>query len=212
MRIPSHLAPLLVVPIAAVTSCGSSNHSQTFTGDDGGGGGDATMSGGEGGTDGSDDSSAASEGGSDSGGDGSVVCTGGKMACGGVCIDPTSNASNCGACGVKCTGTGAACCASMCVTGTASCSFSVTSVSPLTGAVNGGDYVTLTGKGFVAGMQVLIDGAPAPTLVKSATAALAQTPPDVMGAKDITIRSGTSTATLPKGFVGTEVNVSATGS
>ena len=206
MRPLSRLAAVSFLPTIALVSCGSNGRSQSFAGD-GGSDDSGSGSGGEAGTDGGDDSTAPTDGGGDSGGDSAVTCTGGKMACGGVCVDLTSNPSNCGVCGTKCTGTGAACCASTCVTGTASCAFSVTSVSPASGAVNGGDYITLTGKGFAAGMQVLIDGAPAPSLVKSATAVLAQTPPDVVGAKDITIRKGTTTATLPKGFLYTKGSI-----
>jgi hypothetical protein len=210
MRFPSHLVPLCLVPVAALTSCGSSGHSQSFS-NDGGGGDDSTGPGGDSGADSGDDSTAPIEGGSDSGGDGShdsgATCTGGKISCGGKCVDPTSDPSNCGACNVKCAGTGAACCAGTCVTGTASCSFSVTGASPASGAVNGGDYVTITGKGFAAGMQILLDGAPAPTLVQSATSALIQTPPDVVGAKDITIRKGASAATLPKAFTYTKGSI-----
>src|SRR5271165_5883357 len=97
--------------------------------------------------------SGTGSGGGDSGTDGSVgpTCTGGKTACGTSCVDTTSDPANCGKCGFSCDG--GTCCASVCVDQTASCSFSVTGVNPLEGNQNGGDWVTITGAGFVAGMR-----------------------------------------------------------
>ncbi len=126
-----------------------------------------------------------------------VTCPGVETNCNGTCVDLTLDPANCGACGIAC----AACCAGACVSNTATCAFSVTGVQPAVGGVNGGDYITLKGQGFTAGMQVLIDGAPAPSRVIDAATALVQTPPDVAGRKDITIQHGTSTATLPNAFL-----------
>src|SRR3954467_12315302 len=48
------------------------------------------------------------------------------------------------------------CCDKICVE-TASCAFSVTSVAAANGFQNGGEFVTLHGSGFGAGMKVFIE-------------------------------------------------------
>ena len=184
MRTSSRFAPIFLAPMSlavlAIGACGSDANNSMFDGGGGGGG-------------------PASDGGSDQ--TAPPVCTGGKSACAGACIDPQTDPLNCGTCGMKCSGTGAACCAGTCVVDTASCAFALSEAQPAEGAVNGGDYVTLKGQGFFAGMEVLIDGAPAPTLVTDSMTALVQTPPDTAGAKDITIRGNQKTSTLAGGFL-----------
>ena len=93
------------------------------------------------------------------------VCVGSgtQMRCGMACVDTSSDAQNCGGCGIAC-GTGAQCCDSVCAK-TASCSFAVTKVSPVSGWQNGGDYLTLEGHGFAAGMRVHIGDGRAPVRV-----------------------------------------------
>ncbi len=133
------------------------------------------------------------------GGDSALVCTGANVACGAMCVDITSDPQNCGVCGTKCGATGV-CCSSTCLLDTASCAFSVRDLKPRQGNQSGGDYVTITGDGFVAGMKVFIGDGAAPTLVKDAHTALIQTPPGPVGPKDIRIVNGTSKSTLPGAF------------
>lgn len=105
---------------------------------------------------------------------------------------------HCGACTNACD-SGAQCCGAVCVT-TAACSFSVTKVSPASGWQNGGDYLTLTGQGFVKGMQVFIGDGRAAALVKDANTVRIKTPPGLLGVHDIKIVSGSSTAVLKGAF------------
>ncbi len=134
------------------------------------------------------------------GGDGSQGpnCTLPQVACGNACVDLTSDPANCGQCGAIC-GTGAVCCASVCVT-TASCSFAVTATDPQKGNQNGGDWIKLTGSGFVPGMQVFVGDGAAPALTIDATHAIIQTPPAPVGIYDIKIVSGASTAVSHAAF------------
>ncbi len=158
-----------------VVACGSSGGggSGGFPGPDGGTGNDASVEGGP-------------------------QCSGGKKACASSCVDTTSDPANCGACGVSCDG--GTCCASVCVLDTASCSFAITAVSPAQGDQNGGDWVNITGSGFVAGMRVFIDTGAAPARVLSPTSALVLTPPLSVGTYDVSIASGAQKAVLPRAF------------
>jgi hypothetical protein len=153
------------------------------------------------GNSGFDSGTGSGSGGGDSGTDGSVgmTCTGGKTSCGTSCVDTTSDPANCGKCGVSCDG--GTCCASVCVDQTASCSFSVTGVNPLEGNQNGGDWVTITGAGFVAGMRVYIGTGAAPAHVIDPQHALVLTPPLTVGTYDIKITSGAMTSILPASFM-----------
>ena len=129
---------------------------------------------------------------------GTVQCSSSQARCGNACVDLTSDGSNCGACGTVC-GTGALCCSSVCNT-TASCSFAVTSVTPTTGWLNGGDYITLKGAGFVKGMKVLIgDGRAAVRVVDPGTLRI-KTPPGPLGMHDVTLQNAGMTAVLEGGF------------
>jgi hypothetical protein len=153
------------------------------------------------GNSGFDSGTGSGSGGGDSGTDGSVgmTCTGGKTACGTSCVDTTTDSANCGKCGVSCGG--GICCASVCVDQTASCSFSVTGVNPLQGNQNGGDWVTITGSGFVAGMRVYIGTGAAPAHIVDPQHALVLTPPLTVGNYDIKIASGAMTSVLPKSYL-----------
>jgi hypothetical protein len=167
------LAPLLAVPFA----CGG-----TGSGNAGAGG----SSGGH--PSGSGESSSS----------GPIVCQGLQERCGSKCVDLTSDTANCGACGNAC-GAGALCCASACVE-TASCSFSVSSFKPTSGWQNGGDYLTLTGQGFTAGMKVFIGDGRAAVRVVDANTARIKTPPGKVGLTDLSIQLGTNKATIKGGF------------
>jgi hypothetical protein len=104
------------------------------------------------------------------GGPDAVSCGDGQIACDGVCVVADS------------------------------CDFSVTSVDPANGFQNGGEWLTVHGHGFAAGMRVLLGDGRAPTLVIDATSARIQAPPGPVGNVDITIRSGATDATLPGGY------------
>lgn len=157
------------------------------------GGGSAT-----GGTAGGHTGSSAGSGGSGSSSSGTVTCTGSEQNCDGMCSDPTSDPNNCGMCGNAC-GTGALCCSSTCVE-TASCSFALTALSANTGWQNGGDWLTLTGQGFAAGMKVFIGDGRAAAKVMDATTVRIKTPPGPLGTTNVSVQLGTETATLPNSF------------
>lgn len=157
----------------------------------GGKGGAPTGTGGHGATS-SDAASTASSTGA------GVHCQATEESCGGVCVDLTSSAANCGSCGTAC-GAGALCCASACVE-TAACTFAVSATMPTSGWQNGGDYVTLTGQGFAAGMKVFIGDGRAAVKVLSPTTARIKTPPGPLGATDIKVQVGPGTAVLKGAF------------
>src|SRR4051812_2782198 len=78
------------------------------------------------------------------------------------------------------------CCSNVCVD-TTDCAFSVTSIDPPKGFVNGGDYLTLGGAGFDKGMKVFIGDGRAPVRVISPARALVMTPPGPVGVDDVRI-------------------------
>jgi hypothetical protein len=82
----------------------------------------------------------------------------------------------------------------------ASCGFSVTSVAPATGAMNGGNFVTLHGHGFAAGMRVDLADGRAVVRVVDAQTALVQPPPGPQQAVDVTVTLSGATAVLPGGY------------
>jgi len=127
-----------------------------------------------------------------------VTCKVTEENCSGTCVDLTSDPAHCGTCGTACDA-GARCCTSACVE-TAACTFSVTSTKPASGWQNGGDYLTLTGQGFVAGMKVFIGDGRAAVKVTSPTTARIKTPPGLLGATDIKVQAGASTAVLKGAF------------
>ncbi len=107
---------------------------------------------------------------------------------GGACITDTD-----------CASAAEHCCSNVCVE-TTSCSLAVTSVTSSGGFQNGGEYVTLKGAGFAAGMKVLIADGRAPVRVIDSANALIQTPPGPVGAQDVEIRVGGAKAILHKGY------------
>src|SRR5262245_58589907 len=107
---------------------------------------------------------------SGSGMGGAGACSPGQMMCSGVCVEASS------------------------------CAFALLSVDPAQGFQNGGEWVTLHGAGFAAGMRVFIADGRAPVKVLDATKALIQTPPGTLGKKDMKIVLGATSATLPGGF------------
>jgi hypothetical protein len=146
---------------------------------------------------------ATSDGGLTADSEGPPACPSAKTACNGVCVDTTNDPANCGGCGTTC-GSNALCCSAVCVE-TATCAFAVTGVSPLqpdqhSGNQNGGDYFTVTGAGFVPGMQVYIGDGACPARTLDAQHATIQTPPGPVGTQDVKIVAAAGTATLPSGF------------
>src|SRR5579871_4185029 len=126
-----------------------------------------------------------------------VLCDGGATACGGACVDLQRDPQNCGACGHSCAN--ALCCSGVCVE-TAACSFAVTSIDPVGGWQNGGDFVTLHGAGFATGMKVFIGDGRAPVRVVDASNARIETPPGPLGMQPIKIALGNQAATTPSAF------------
>jgi hypothetical protein len=82
----------------------------------------------------------------------------------------------------------------------ASCAFSVTSVSPAGGPMNGTNFVTVKGHGFAIGMQVLLGDGRAVVDVLDAGTALIQPPPGPHQAVDVTVTLGGAMAVLPLGY------------
>ena len=130
--------------------------------------------------------------GSDGGGDGTSSGDDGSSSGGG-----DGSGGGCGQAGCA---SGQICCGTACVVA-ASCSFAVTSTTPVQGWQDGGDWVTLSGAGFAAGLQVFIGSGRAPAIVVDAHTVKIQTPPGPVGATDVTVQMGSQKATLPKGFL-----------
>jgi hypothetical protein len=85
--------------------------------------------------------------------------------------------------------------------GTNPLSMSISSVSLANGNVDGGDGITITGSGFVAGAGVTIGGSSCTSLtVVSQTSITCTTPAGTAGAKDVVVTSGGNNATLTAGF------------
>jgi hypothetical protein len=91
------------------------------------------------------------------------------------------------------------CCSNVCVE-TASSALAVTQVVPAQGFQNGGEYVTLHGAGFTAGMKVLIERGRAPVAIIDAQTARIQTPPGPVGLQDVSIDVGGNKAILHQGY------------
>jgi len=128
-------------------------------------------------------------------GDAATGCPTGQTSCSGTCVDTQTTATACGGCGRVCA-TGEACCGGAC-SSDPGCALVVTSVTPGKSYVNGGTYITLTGKGFAAGLRAYVGDGRAPVRVIDATTALVLTPPAAIGNYDVHVAVGTSTATLP---------------
>jgi hypothetical protein len=167
---------LCLILAVAVAACGSSpsGNDSNFPGPDGG----------------ASDADASVEAG--------PTCAAGKSLCGAACVDTTTDPSNCGRCGATCDG--GTCCASVCVLDTASCSFAVTGLSPAQGNQNGGNWITIVGSGFTAGMRVFIDTGAAPARVIDPQHALVLTPPLTVGTYDVSVTSGMQKAVLPQAY------------
>ena len=182
----------------AAAAAGKSGASAAGTSGKGGSG----TAGGTGGSAGSGGGSGAAgkagAGGNGGGAAGGPSCTPPKIACAGACVDTTADPTSCGSCGKAC-GVGEQCCSSLCV-GTGSCSFSITKVSPANGWQNGGDFLTVTGKGFTPGTRVYLGDGRAAAWVKDATTIVVQTPPHPVGTVDVKIVSPTATAVLKNAF------------
>ena len=106
-----------------------------------------------------------------------------------------------GACNVDgdCNNAAEHCCSNVCVE-TASCALAVTQVMPAVGFQNGGEFLTLKGAGFAAGMKVFIEKGRAPVRVLDAQTARIQAPPGPVGLQDVSITVAGATATLHKGY------------
>ena len=74
------------------------------------------------------------------------------------------------------------CCSNVCVE-TASCALSVTQVLPPGGFQNGGEFITLKGDGFAAGMKVFIEKGRAPVRIVDAQTARIEAPPGPVGCR-----------------------------
>lgn len=79
----------------------------------------------------------------------------------------------------------------------------LTKVAPDSGSTAGGTSITITGTGFVEGMDVLLNGVHATDIeVKSASSATALTPPGYLGAATVLVRlPDGQAASLPAAFV-----------
>jgi len=91
------------------------------------------------------------------------------------------------------------CCDNVCVE-TSSCALSVTQVVPAGGFQNGGEFVTLHGHGFTAGMKVFIEKGRAPVRVLDAQTARISVPPGPVGMQDVAIDVGGNSAILHQGY------------
>lgn len=142
---------------------------------------------------------ASGQGGAGGAGGSAPVCSGVQQACGGQCVDVQTDAARRGKCGNAC-GEGASCCEGVCAV-VEGCSFVVTKLSNNQGWQSGGDYITLTGKGFAKGMKAFIGDGRAPVrVIDGGTALMATTPPGPAGAQDVTVDLNGTKATLPKAF------------
>ncbi|MBD9544758.1 cadherin-like beta sandwich domain-containing protein [Ensifer sp. ENS04] len=75
------------------------------------------------------------------------------------------------------------------------------SISPNTGAISGGDVVTITGTGFTGATAVTFGGTPATSFtVNSATQIAATVPAHAIGAVDVVVSKAAGTATLSSGY------------
>jgi hypothetical protein len=131
-------------------------------------------------------------------GDAAVACTSPQTSCNGTCVDTTTDPKACGGCGRVCQ-TGETCCGGSC-SSDPGCGVLVTSITPDKGYVNGGAWVTVSGKGFAAGMRAYIGDGRAPARVIDATTALVLAPPGPVGTDDVHVVVGAATATLPAAF------------
>jgi len=91
------------------------------------------------------------------------------------------------------------CCDNICVE-TSSCALSVTQVVPAGGFQNGGEFITLHGHGFAAGMKVFIEKGRAPVRVLDAQTARIVAPPGPVGMQDVAIDIGGNSAILHQGY------------
>jgi hypothetical protein len=117
--------------------------------------------------------------------------------CGAACVDTSADPANCGGCGNACA-TGSSCCTGACST---SCSLVVTSIDPDNGWQNGGDWLTVHGVGFAAGMRVMLGDGRAPVRVIDAQTARIQTPPGPVGYSDVVVSNGGASSTRKSGFL-----------
>lgn len=138
------------------------------------------------------------ESGGGQGGAGAPSCGPEEKLCDQVCVDPKEDEAHCGGCGKACEGA-ESCCEGVCVEA-ASCGFALTKLSAMFGWQSGGDYLTLTGKGFAKGMRVYIGDGRAPVRVIDEQNALILTPPGPAGDQDVRIELGAATTKLSKGF------------
>jgi hypothetical protein len=139
------------------------------------------------------------------GGDGGVdaspeaaSCVTPKVTCGGQCVDTKTDVANCGGCGLACP-SGETCCGASC-SSDAQCSVTVTSISSTKGYMSGGDYVTLHGSGFAAGMRAFVGTGRAPVRVIDAQTAMIVTPPAPVAKYDVHVTVGAASATLPLAY------------
>lgn len=91
------------------------------------------------------------------------------------------------------------CCDNVCVE-TSSCALAVTQVTPANGFQNGGEFITLHGHGFAAGMKVFIEKGRAPVRVLDAQTARIVAPPGPVGLQDLAIDVGGNSAILHQGY------------
>ena len=140
---------------------------------------------------------AASDGGVDASVE-AASCVSPKTSCGGQCVDTKTDNANCGGCGLACP-KGESCCGASC-SSDAQCAVTVTSLSSTKGYMSGGDYVTLHGSGFAAGMRAFVGTGRAPVRVIDAQTAIVLTPPAPVAKYDVHVQVGAASATLPLAY------------